>query len=71
MVESELWAGTLGHTSHKIVHLGLTPAPRDQLNVTTWGLEDAANGKELADIVSIDKLLATQDVDEIECLLEH
>lgn len=71
VIEGKGWTGALGNLGHEVVNLML-PAPlRNELDVTTRRLKDPSDGKESLNVIRIDQLLSTKDVDEVECLQEH
>lgn len=68
MIEGELRASAGGHSRHIVVDLSFATTTRDQFEVTALGFEDTSDGKKALNVVRINELLATEDIDEVESL---
>ena len=68
MIEGEFRASAGCHSRHKVVDFGFATTTRDQFEVTALGFEDTSNGEKALNVVRIDELLPTEDIDEVESL---
>ena len=68
MLERKFWSSTRRYLRHEVVGLGLSPTSLDQFKIIAFGLEYSTDGEKSFNVVSVNELFASKDIDEVECL---